>query len=175
MKILCLTFLISMSAYAQKDSIEIKRSAKDPLKAHNLSLLNTLLPPGAGFGLALYAGDWNTLSYSGVSLMAYGLVVGPSIGHFYSNNYATAWKGIMLRGGAALLLTAGGQYVLASPILAAAVITIGGGLIINSAINDMNSARKSAEAYNKKHELSLSPIFNPGEKVVGIQLLYVLH
>ncbi len=175
MKSLCLTFLISVSVYAQKDSAEAKRLAKDPVKAQYLSVLNTLVPSCAGIGLALHAGDWNTQSYYGVSLMAYGLVAGPSIGHFYSSNHAAAWKGIIFRGGAALLLTAGGQYVLASPILAVAVISIGGGFIIKSAINDMRTARKSAEAYNKKHGLTFSPVFNPGEKVAGLQLLYVLH
>lgn len=172
----CLIFLISMSVYAQQDSIDAKRFAKDPLKACRLSLFNTAIPTCVGLGLALYAGDWNTPAYSGVSLMAYGTVVGPSIGHFYSSNPATAWKGIILRGGTALLLTAGGRYALAAPILAAVTISIGAGLMANSAIKDIRTASKSAEAFNKEHGLiSLSPAYNPRTKVVGFQLLYVLR
>ncbi|MBL7995614.1 hypothetical protein JNM05_09605 [bacterium] len=176
MKILCLTVLISMSVYAQNDSVESIRFAKDPSKAYNLSLLNTVLPVCVGFGLALYAGDWNTLAYSGVSLMAYGTIVGPSVGHFYSGNYATPWKGIILRGGAVILLAAGGRYVLAAPILAVAVISLGGGFIVNSAIKDIRTAKKSAEAFNNEHGLiTLSPNFNPSTRVVGLQLSYVLR
>lgn len=67
----------------------------------------TLLPAAGGITLInrardvpAYRRDETTL-WRGVGSLAVGLLVGPSIGHFYAQNHDQAWTGMAIRGGAA--------------------------------------------------------------------------
>lgn len=67
------------------------------------AVMNTVLPIGTGYG-AVKLFDNNTLETVGASLAVYGLVVGPSTGNFYANDYLRGGLGALTRLGAALLL-----------------------------------------------------------------------
>jgi hypothetical protein len=71
------------------------------------SVGSTLLPAAGGITLInrvhdvpAYRRDETTL-WRGVGSLAAGLVVGPSLGHFYAQNHDQAWTGLAIRGGAA--------------------------------------------------------------------------
>jgi len=71
------------------------------------SVGGTLLPTAGGVTLInrvrdvpAYRRDGTTL-WRGVGSLAAGLVVGPSLGHFYAQNHDQAWTGMAIRGGAA--------------------------------------------------------------------------
>ena len=71
------------------------------------SVGSTLLPAAGGITLInrardvpAYRRDETTL-WRGVGSLAAGLLVGPSLGHFYAQNHDQAWTGMAIRGGAA--------------------------------------------------------------------------
>ncbi|MFH5831215.1 hypothetical protein [Halalkalibaculum sp. DA384] len=72
-------------------------------QAVSQALINTIMPIGVGYG-AVKLFDGNTAETLGASLAIYGLVVGPSSGNFYANDYLRGGLGALTRLGAAFLL-----------------------------------------------------------------------
>lgn len=81
----------------------IPPDARSEDQALRLSLINTVFPFGLGYGaVALF--DHSTVQTTGAAVAAYGLVVGPSIGNLYANDYLRGGLGALARFGGVLLL-----------------------------------------------------------------------
>lgn len=65
-------------------------------KAKKLSILHTIIPFGAGYLMAKYSDNeqWHT---AGGILIGYGLLIGPSAGHFYAKDLGRAAGGVGIR------------------------------------------------------------------------------
>lgn len=99
----------SPDARGKTSSLEVDtiRTPKRTDIAVFASVGSTLLPTAGGVTLInrvrdvpAYRRD-ETALWRGVGSLAAGLVVGPSLGHFYAQNHDQAWTGMAIRGGAA--------------------------------------------------------------------------
>ena len=76
---------------------------KSASKARSIALSNTLSPIGLGLGsVALF--ENNTIQTVGSALTVYGLVVGPSTGNFYAEDYKRGAFGMLVRATGAFLM-----------------------------------------------------------------------
>lgn len=100
---------MSPSARGTTSSLEADtiRTPKRTDVAVLASVGSTLLPAAGGITLInrardvpAYRRDETTL-WRGVGSLAAGLLVGPSLGHFYAQNHDQGWTGMAIRGGAA--------------------------------------------------------------------------
>jgi hypothetical protein len=160
-------------ASASAQSTEPVVAQKDPGTAQLLSLIGTAIP------LGLYA--WGATGKENDTLLAVGatgMMIGPSLGHYYANRRLgtpglaarLAGTGVGLLGVA--MLVAGG--VACSNVIgpssencddgsesAKVVMAAGAGLFIGGAIYDIATAGRAARRENAR-QMSLRPLFQPG-------------
>ncbi|MDX1637377.1 MAG: hypothetical protein R3281_05380 [Balneolaceae bacterium] len=72
-------------------------------EAISQALTNTIMPVAVGYG-SVKLFNSNTIETIGSTLAVYGLVIGPSTGNFYANDYLRGGLGALTRVGAAFLL-----------------------------------------------------------------------
>lgn len=131
------------------------------------STTNTFQEQKSPIRAVLYsaAGTAALVPFAGV-----GLVLGPSVGHFYAGNTQQALTGIAIRTGSA---AAGGTGVLLSfetdyvgPLLLATGVLVMGGSILYDTV----TAWDSAQEYNELHRVrtAMVPTVNPAATQAGL-------
>jgi hypothetical protein len=138
---------------------------KSPSRAQLYSLGGTLVPVVLGAGMNKEMDDVR------VPLLAAGILVGPSAGHFYAENTTQALTGIGLRlGGVAI----GFRGLLENPLGEGGegLILVGGLTILTSGVYDIFTAGGAARDYNETHGLKahVGPAVGPQGEQVGLSL-----
>lgn len=145
---------------------------KSPVVAGLLSTGATVLPFGGGLAMVL-ANDPTADDSAGLILMLGGFVVGPAMGHFYSENSGRAFDGIVGRG---MMLVMTGFTFIVNPVLGGILgipLTFG---MLGSLFSDLASAADAARAYNARHgfgaqaDVSVAPQFDPIHRQAGLAL-----
>ena len=152
------------------------RSPKSPLRAFGWSFGPTALAMG---GPALLAED--QLGTVGVLTLAFGGIVGPSLGHFYAENRSQAWWGIGIRATSSAVFVGAGVWALnetdwfgddedsaaavPSALALTAFLTFAA-----SGLFDIFNAPDSANDYNARHGLNAQvlPQYHPATEGVGL-------
>lgn len=164
---LCSLFLllaVTLHSSAQSNiSVQVGGDElKSASKARTIALTNTLSPVGVGLGsVALF--ENNTIQTVGAALAVYGLVVGPSTGNFYAEDYKRGAFGMLVRGtGLFLMVDAtreifGNEFADALKIddqkvsLTDTKILIGEVLVLGSIAYNILSTQASVEEYNNRN------------------------
>ena len=153
---------------------------KSESKAVRLALINTIVPIGVGsyigFNKGAFLGD--DFASVGAILIYYGMVLGPSLGHIYSNNNQRALSGALLRSA-----TIGATYLAAFSALpdyrtsdyndydkAVGILIIGHGLCLLLDGLDILAVRKSFRESNKDKAVNLIPYYDPIGKRAALML-----
>lgn len=160
-----LIFVLGMTIQVNAQSeISVTTNANEQPKtiseARTLVFTNTLMPVGVGMGtVALF--ENNTVQSIGAAMAVYGIVVGPSTGNFYANDYARGGLGMAVRFvGAYLMKNAtseifGHRFSNALHVdnkdvsIGDTKILIGAGLVIGSMVYNFVTASKSVKEFNK--------------------------
>jgi hypothetical protein len=160
---LLLFFLgFSISSYGQNVSINRPiggDNAKSVSQARSIALTNTALSVGAGIG-AVALSDNSTIETAGAILGVYGIVIGPSTGHFYAEDYPRGVIGMGARAiGAVLMVDAtseifGRDFADALGVddkdvsLTDTKVLIGEVLVLGSIVYNLISIKASVEEFN---------------------------
>ena len=125
------------------------------------AVVNTVTPVATGYGMVKLF-DSNTMETVGATLAVYGLIVGPSTGNFYANDYLRGGLGTLTRIGAAFLLQNATSEVFGrefadalgvddkSVSLGDADIIVGSTLMLGTIVYNIFTAPVSAREYNRK-------------------------
>lgn len=160
---------------------------KNPQKAFLLSLGHTVIPVLAGTIILEQTSinDSKLLRISGGAMIAYGMIVGPSIGLFYAGSDEKASVGILGRIGATALGTVGAYWDLyvglgnafdysgndqTSETIPLAVFYSGVILLTGSAVLQIIKAPAEARKHDRRAHLSIAPTWYPREKAPGLAL-----
>lgn len=174
---------IHSKSVLQPDTLSVTFKPKSPALASFLSISNSLIPPTAGI-LLLKSNSLNkseTMQKTAELLIAYGLIIGPSIGYFYVQSYTKALVGIGLRTLSCGVLVFGsglgfsntfGSHGGGSNIIPFALIITSTCVFLNSYLSQMSNASKEAKIYNHKHnyQFSLAPTYFYREKSLGLAM-----
>jgi len=133
------------------------------------SICSTVIPAGAGLLTGLWG--WGAIPIAG------GLLIGPSIGHFYAHQWST---GCLWIGGRIAVLGCLGYFCLGENQQehwneANTIAVVGVTAVSLMAIIDIASVPNSVKHYNKRFEdkkLNLIPRFDPYIKRFGLSLIY---
>ncbi|KAB2880124.1 hypothetical protein F9K33_06490 [bacterium] len=147
-----------------QDQTKTNIPVKSPSKAMKMALGHTLIPIGAGLGLMII-GDSNVEGIrrvSGLTLLTYGGLVGPSMGNFYAKDYTKGGLGIGMRAIGTLMVASsigkamawGNDDEAEGPAPGEMMGTVGVLLVLGSTVWNIMSAPGSANTYNEKHGLS---------------------
>jgi len=169
---LLLTFFgISLQVKAQNHiSITANRNehTKTVSEARTLAFTNTFMPMAVGMGsVALF--NNKTVQSIGAVMTVYGIIMGPSTGNFYANDYARGGLGMVTRLVGAYLMKNATSEIFGQRFsnslnidnkkvkLGDTKILIGAGLVVGTAIYNFISASKSVKEFNKsKKRFSLN-------------------
>lgn len=140
--------------------------AKDPGTALAQAFSNTVLPVALGWG-TVWLVEQPLLETSGASLAVYGLVVGPSTGNFYADDFMRGGIGVVARAAGAWLLRDATQEIFGRDFADAlnvddapasirdTKILIGTGLFVTSIAYNLISAGASVREYNAARGLQV--------------------
>lgn len=148
------------------------KTRKSPTRAQLYSLGGTLVPVVLGAGMDKERDNIR------IPLWTFGVLVGPSLGHFYAENTTQALTGIGLRlGGSALGVLGFGAALTASLEGSgggggAALLLLGGLTVLGSGGYDIFPAGGAARDYNETHGLKahVGPAVGPQGEQVGLSL-----
>lgn len=145
-------------------NVEINRPmSDDELKsvseARNIALTNTLMPLATGLGtVALF--ENNTIQTVGAVMAVYGIIMGPSTGNFYAQDYGRGAAGLAARSVGAYLMVNATSEIFGrtfanslnvdnkSVSLTDTKMIIGEVLILGGTVYNLLSAKTSVEQYN---------------------------
>ncbi len=145
-------------------NVEINRPmSDDELKsvseARNIALTNTLMPLATGLStVALF--ENNTVQTVGAVMAVYGIIMGPSTGNFYAQDYGRGAAGLAARSVGAYLMVNATSEIFGrtfanslnvdnkSVSLTDTKMIIGEVLILGGAVYNLLSAKTSVEQYN---------------------------
>jgi len=162
--LICLLFLFGSPSITFSQDVTINRSRggenlKSASKARSIALTNTALSIGTGIGMvALF--ENNTAKTIGGILGLYGVIIGPSTGNFYANDYPRGFAGAGVRVIGAFLMADGTSELFGREFadalgvddrdvsLTDTKILIGEALILGSMIYNILSVDKSVAEYN---------------------------
>lgn len=165
-KWLLLTLFIvsfSLECAAQAELGRPRRGLKKVDEARSLAITNTVLATGTGL-LAASIFEGSTLKKAAGYLAIYGLMVGPSTGNFYAEDYTRGGFGALARAAAGIwLLKDATREVLGKNIeevmpwedeekvkFADTKIWVGTTIVVGSAIYNFISAKQSVEEHNAR-------------------------
>jgi len=156
---------------------------KSESTALTLSLVSTLVPPGAGIALMASedAGGYGNDATAEIGAIVAGsaLYFGPAIGYWYGGASGRGWKGVGLRFGVGAATTLGALAICGGERCgiwgdddgaatgAALLVLAGGGFILGSAIYDIAKVKSHVREANDEKlrrsgvELSLAPTLSP--------------
>jgi hypothetical protein len=148
------------------------KTRKSPTQAQLYSLGGTLVPVLLGAGMDRERDDIR------LPLLATGIFVGPSVGHFYAENTGQALAGIGIRLGGGVLSIVGFGVALNASLEGngggggAALFYAGALTGLVSAGYDIFTAGNAARDYNEAHGLSVqaAPTVGPRGEQVGLAL-----
>jgi hypothetical protein len=160
---LALIFLLGLNAA----SADTTSTATPKLRQTALtsSLLCTLVPAAAGAALVLdgsYSGQNDKAeALTGFVIGSVGIVIGPSVGHAYTENRGRFWGGVAIRGAVAAItavmsFSASGNSLSMSEGIeqSSMALAVGGSVCLASAIIDISAIGASVDAYNREHDFS---------------------
>lgn len=148
---------------------ELQRNpSKSVSEARQLSFINTAFPLGLGLATAgLF--EHHTVKKIGSSMVIYGLVVGPSIGNFYANDYLRGALGLATRVGSGILLTDFTREAFGSNVsdplgwdsegdvkFTDTRILVGSVLFAGSMVYSIWSSKSSVEEYNAQFNMAMT-------------------
>jgi hypothetical protein len=159
-------------------------SAKSRGTALSYSLLCTLVPAAVGGTLILDGSRGsqtdNTEALVGLTMGLAGVVLGPGVGHAYSESSGRFWKGIAIRGAAASFTAA---ISLSDSKTSLSIgdgieqhlmtLAIGGTVCLASATYDIATAGDSADTHNRNRGLAsirIAPAYFASSKAPGVTL-----
>lgn len=148
------------------------KTKKSPTQAQLYSLGGTLVPVLLGAGMDRERDDIR------LPLLATGIFIGPSIGHFYAENTSQALTGIGIRLGGGALGALGFGAALSASLEGdsggggAVLLLVGGLTVLVSMGYDIFTADNAARDYNQAHGLSVqaAPTVGPRGEQVGLAL-----
>lgn len=151
-----------------------RMETKTVQQARGLAVTNTLMPVAVGVGsVALF--ENNTVQTIGAAMAVYGLVVGPSTGNMYANDYTRGAMGVLARAAGGYLMADATSEIFGRSFadalnvdnedvtLTDTKILIGEALIIGSIIYNILSVRNSVEEYNAAHGQRIRISVEPSE------------
>lgn len=172
LSLLGLLLLISSQLRAQSEiSISARDDLKNASKARTIALSNTMLSTGTGVA-AVHLFDNNTIETTGAILGVYGVIVAPSTGNFYAEDFPRGAIGMGVRTvGSYLMVDAtseifGREFADALGVdnkevsLTDTKILIGEALILGSMIYNVISTKASVDEYNQQNNrfgLNITP------------------
>lgn len=158
------------------------QGVKSVSKARSIALTNTLSPMGLGIGSVVFFEN-NTFETAGAALAVYGLVVGPSTGNFYAEDYQRGALGMAVRTAGVFLMADATREIFGNDFANALTvddkevslldtkILIGEVLVLGSIIYNVVSTQASVNKYNTsraRFSLQLQPADLIGDKVAPV-------
>ncbi len=167
---------------AFSDSTEVKIRYqdfryRDPGTAFLLSFGSTFVPATVGAMLLKGSSNNSNVRTAAGLMIAYGLLVGPSMGLFYAGNDAKAVLGVLGRTAAAGVVVVGLAWAVSAtlfdydshePIGPGVLFFSGAGFLIGSILMQIVQAPLEAQKHNKALHLSLAPTWCPKAKTPGL-------
>jgi hypothetical protein len=156
---LTLTFMFPLLAHSQRFGRQ--KDIKSVSEARGLALNNTLLPVATGIG-AVYLFKNNTVQTVGAALAVYGLIMGPSAGNFYAEDYMRGTLGAMMRIGSGYLLLDATRELMGDRVadrlawddkrvsISDTQVLVGAGVFAGSMLYNLLSAGASVREYNQQ-------------------------
>lgn len=155
--------LISSQAWAQSEiSVSVRGDLKSASKARSIALSNTALSVGTGLAAVLLS-DNNIIETTGAILGVYGVIVAPSTGNFYAEDFPRGTIGMTARAvGSYLMIDAtsevfGREFADVLGVdnkdvsMTDTKVLIGEALILGSIIYNVISTKASVEEYNQQN------------------------
>jgi hypothetical protein len=153
---------VALPAMAQPETtgLGVSAQARSESEAISQAIVNTATPIAVGVG-AVKLFNNNTVQTVGASLALYGLMVGPSTGNFYANDYLRGGLGALTRIGAAFLLQDATSEVFGRDFADAlnvdnepvsiedTNIIVGSALLVGTIVYNIASAPASVREYNQ--------------------------
>lgn len=169
-------FVFCVSYTSEGETMKLKSSTT----AVSLSMGSTVLPSVPLLVCAPMGGLNGALGPVCVGSCVAGVIVGPSVGHFYAGNYMRGFASVALRTGVAGLGFLGVVETYSSDIEGAIICTVIGGAaciaVLASGIYDIWTCPNSVEKYNRSVRgyggLYLAPRINLTENSYGLTLGY---
>lgn len=172
----CLFLLFGMANSVQAQDVTINSSmdrdrVKSVSKARSIALTNTALSIGTGLGM-LTLFDSHTVHKVGAVVAAYGVLVGPSTGNFYANDYPRGFAGVGARTIGAILMLDASREIFGNSFgnalgvddqkvsLTDTKILIGEAIVVGSLVYNLLSLKNSVQEFNnqqKKFAISVMP------------------
>lgn len=169
---LVLLLLVSSQIQAQSEiSVNSRNDLKNASKARAIALNNTVLSIGTGVA-AVSLFDNNTIETTGAILGVYGVIVAPSTGNFYAEDFPRGAIGMAVRVVGSYLMVDATSEIFGRDFadvlgvdnkdvsLTDTKILIGEALILGSMIYNVISTKASVEEYNQRNNrfaLNITP------------------
>ncbi|MBX7150104.1 hypothetical protein K1X84_00590 [bacterium] len=156
-------------------STQLKKN-KNTSTAILMALGSTVIPTTVGLITATKNDRENVAYFGSISLAVAGIVIGPSVGSLYAQDYKRSIKGIAFRtlgGGLASLAIAQTFYGGPWNSDIGALVAIGGvGMLTTSMVWSYVKTPSSVKEYNARHKLSITPQYNPFNQFRGMSISY---
>lgn len=153
-------FLLPGMVFAQAE-IGKSRYLKNTSEARNRAVKNTILPLVTGLTAANLAKN-NTIKTLGSALAIYGLVMGPSGGNFYAEDYLRGGLGVAARAGIGYFMLLDATRELMGKEVAESMtwdnedvdltdtkVLIGAGVFLGSMVYNVLSSKASVKEFNR--------------------------
>jgi len=172
----CVLLLVFLALPLYADDIK-PLIRKSPKGAVLRSLAGTFVPIIASMPFLLQDipnSNWNEAV--GIGLISSGILIGPGLGHRYSNNHRGFKKGVIIRAIGGALVVAGVsslESIFDDNSTAEFLIVSGGVISLVSMIRDIATADGAARRYNERGGLTqvmVAPTYNPQTKKIGMNL-----
>lgn len=165
-------FLAIYTPLSAQNMVNIQaQSGGDQLKnvsqGRSIALTNTVMAMATGVAaVSLFSN--NTIETTGAALTVYGIVMGPSTGNFYAEDYSRGLVGAAGRAAGAFLMADATREVFGHSFADALQIDdqevsltdtkmlIGGSLVVASAVYNLLSIKQSVNNYNARWGLSMN-------------------
>lgn len=146
--------------------LRVNEDLKSVSQARGIAFTNTLLPMATGIAtVALF--DNNTVQTIGAITAVYGLVMGPSTGNFYANDYGRGMAGLAARAAGVYLMADATREIFGSEFanalgiddkevsLTDTKILIGEFLVLGSTVYNIITAKASVKEYNEQQGVTV--------------------
>ncbi|MDX1637378.1 MAG: hypothetical protein R3281_05385 [Balneolaceae bacterium] len=157
---------VTINPYTERDPQNQFKSTK---KAFTRAALHTLVPVALGYPLFNFT-DQVSVSTAGGLMMAYGILLGPSMGNFYADDDERGQLGLNIRAGSAGFLAACSLFLVPDMFAGIfgsedsidysgikTVTYITGGVVAGSIVFNLATIPHSVNEYNRQVELDLRP------------------
>ena len=167
------------------DSTALDSLLINPRTATSYSVFGTLFPAALGFGLISNSSGSNGMGPLGGMSLGFGLLVGPSMGHFYADNNKKGVNGLLVRLlGTGITAIGISQFEICLGTCggssdgnnggAALLMLAGTGLYVGNTIVQWVTADNSAMEYNDQvrsnYKIGLAPYLDPTTNAKGLTM-----